>query len=333
MLNYFQHRAGGRGDDESKFGAALNFIDDHGQSLDWLIRGDPAGMICAAAARSTAAMPQFDPTFAAIDAAREVELLFAGIGENEKAPPEALQQLGAVQSALARTIPTTPAGLVALTGFLRWAHTDRSLSPYFDDEEDANAFAVSLDAAVRRLSALNGLAARDHSDPVIALADRVMETRSQARAACSVFGPFEEIMFEWCHKNPRPVQRRTEPNPKSAFYFGKSKFLDIETGEKCDPFPGEDAAHREHEAAMKKWKRRERDAKRRCGYTKASKESEAADCAYFDATNALVRAKPRTLEGLLAKARVAQTTDPMDDLDRSIVENLAEMFGGEAVAS
>lgn len=53
----------------------------------------------------------------------------------------------------------------------------------------------------------------------------------------------------------------------------------------------------------------------------------AADHAYFDTMEALIQAKSRTLEGVLAKVHVAQTTDPQADLDRSIIEDLAEMFG------
>jgi hypothetical protein len=167
MLNYFQHRAGGRGDDESKFGAALNFIDDHGQSLDWLIRGDPAGMICAAAARSTAAVPQFDPIFAAIEAVKEADAAFTAACDRyeaiEQAPDDVTDEeaeeglaaqnaaCGAVHAAahaFLETIPTTRQGLLAGVGFVISNLENHDF--LFDQVDELFDLLVSIDRAVRR---------------------------------------------------------------------------------------------------------------------------------------------------------------------------------------
>jgi hypothetical protein len=40
---------------KTQWEAALAFFFDHGQSLDWILVGNPGGMICGAAARSARA--------------------------------------------------------------------------------------------------------------------------------------------------------------------------------------------------------------------------------------------------------------------------------------
>src|SRR5215469_6310066 len=69
-LAWFEGRVTGRvrDDEMTKEGMkALWFLHRHGQSLDWVFAGDPAGMICNGAARSDqAARAIEDPIFAAI---------------------------------------------------------------------------------------------------------------------------------------------------------------------------------------------------------------------------------------------------------------------------
>jgi hypothetical protein len=55
MLQYFRHRAAGAPDDDQEFQAVVAFSGTHGQSLDWIVMGNPGGMICGAAARSAQA--------------------------------------------------------------------------------------------------------------------------------------------------------------------------------------------------------------------------------------------------------------------------------------
>src|SRR5437879_1004992 len=76
--------------------------------------------------------------------------VFERLNENDPTPDEAVAELYSARSALARTVPTTPAGLAALTAFLREAQANlHGAAPYFDDGADAVAFSVSLDTAVR----------------------------------------------------------------------------------------------------------------------------------------------------------------------------------------
>jgi hypothetical protein len=51
-LQYFESQAAGQCENDVEQRQAFDFIYSHGQSLDWIICGDPAGMICTLASRS-----------------------------------------------------------------------------------------------------------------------------------------------------------------------------------------------------------------------------------------------------------------------------------------
>jgi hypothetical protein len=51
-LRYLRRLADGGRDTAKEWQAAMDFLGQHGQSIDWIVRGDPSGMICRAAARS-----------------------------------------------------------------------------------------------------------------------------------------------------------------------------------------------------------------------------------------------------------------------------------------
>jgi hypothetical protein len=83
-----------------------------------------------------------DPIYDVISRARAAELPF--LGDENPDPVAALEQLNGAREALARTVPTTPAGLGALTGFLREAQANlHGAAPYFESADDAAAFAHS----------------------------------------------------------------------------------------------------------------------------------------------------------------------------------------------
>jgi hypothetical protein len=74
MLNYCRGREAGLSDDETAWKATLSFFWDYGQSLDYVMYGDPASMIAKSAARSPRGRPAWeadvDPIFAAIERER-----------------------------------------------------------------------------------------------------------------------------------------------------------------------------------------------------------------------------------------------------------------------
>jgi hypothetical protein len=75
VLMYCRDRGAGLPDDETAWKATLSFFWDYGQSLDYVIYGDPASMIAKSAARSPRGRPAWeadiDRIFAAVDRHRE----------------------------------------------------------------------------------------------------------------------------------------------------------------------------------------------------------------------------------------------------------------------
>jgi hypothetical protein len=67
FLKYWRDRAAGLPDDETEWGAVIDFIDLHGQSFDWIISGDPVSMISVMASHSRWASRDADPIFAIIE--------------------------------------------------------------------------------------------------------------------------------------------------------------------------------------------------------------------------------------------------------------------------
>jgi hypothetical protein len=66
--------AAGAPENDEEYESVCAFWYDHGQSLDWLINGDPGGLICPAAARSAraaVAVTAHDPIFTAIQHHRD----------------------------------------------------------------------------------------------------------------------------------------------------------------------------------------------------------------------------------------------------------------------
>jgi hypothetical protein len=119
--------------------AARAFLYEHGQSLDWIIFGDPLVMICKAAARSARAqsLGGLDPIFAVIDRYKiAVEARGVAMRAENDAPEcpaaeakhaEAWAQEWEVFDELITTTPTTVAGMAAMLDYL-------AVKPY--DPED-----------------------------------------------------------------------------------------------------------------------------------------------------------------------------------------------------
>jgi hypothetical protein len=132
----------------------------------------PATVAIAAPTAAPPAEP--DPIFVAIERARRAEAAIDALDESVSADATIApaDECWAACSALARTVPTTPAGLAALTSFLREAEASLcGAGPYFDRAHDAQAFAISLDTAVRGMTGLKPLAtpANARPDPILAV--------------------------------------------------------------------------------------------------------------------------------------------------------------------
>jgi hypothetical protein len=92
-----------------------------------------------------------DPMLAAVARARAAENAFAEQADDE--PAGKLLGLRKLRAELAATVATTPAGLAALTGFVR--EMTAELEDFYFEGEEAVMFASSLDTAVRGIFGLD----------------------------------------------------------------------------------------------------------------------------------------------------------------------------------
>jgi hypothetical protein len=104
-LAYFRRRADGpsfkdEDDDTREYQHALGFFRSHGQSVDWIHDGNPAGMICGAAKRSERARSLIeandDPIMQLIDrhkaATDDLDAACSHLSDMEEAIPDQLRQ-------------------------------------------------------------------------------------------------------------------------------------------------------------------------------------------------------------------------------------------------
>ena len=118
---------------------------DHGQSWDWVIDGDPSGMI-GLCARATARNAEPDPIFPAIARWKEALAFLNGEFDNEIAEQAALDKEHEAMKAVLRVVPTTLQGIRAkidlvvntdfesshLVNHLRHACTDEPLNAFLE---------------------------------------------------------------------------------------------------------------------------------------------------------------------------------------------------------
>jgi hypothetical protein len=115
-------------DDED---ALIEWIREHGQSFDWVLLGDPGGMIYREAARSPAAVSAIatepDPIFAAIEAHKAASAAFVAFVNRPEfkgvdLPDAPVEELHDSATAAAETMldvqPTSMAGVIALLKYI-----------------------------------------------------------------------------------------------------------------------------------------------------------------------------------------------------------------------
>lgn len=106
------------------------------------------------------------------------------------------------------------------------------------------------------------------ADPIIDLAQRTIDAHHHYEATCCALNPCEQAFLKWREANAVPADAGT--------------------------------------SAMKEWKQREKAAKRRTGLSQAGAVQRAASTASVKLIDELIQAQPRTLAGLVAKARAAR---------------------------
>jgi hypothetical protein len=162
-LQYFRRMAAGGPENDEEYESVCAFWFDHGQSLDWLINGDPGGLICPAAARSAraaVAATAHDPIFTAIEAHRAKNAAFSATCKIEE--PDMMKKDGFVMPALGAetdaaramftTIPTTLARIVALVRYVAECESTGTemMNINIGDDDGAVVLMQTLHAAFSR---------------------------------------------------------------------------------------------------------------------------------------------------------------------------------------
>ena len=126
----------------------LTHFADDANSLGDLISELAGEVRQSSVGRSARGAVMIDPAFAAVAAAREAHARFErGLRAENFMVDDSLRE---AMRELAATIPTTVAGVAAITGFVR--EKTRELGDSFFQDRDAVAYAESLDTAVRQLT-------------------------------------------------------------------------------------------------------------------------------------------------------------------------------------
>jgi hypothetical protein len=140
-------------------------------------------------------------------------------------------------------------------------------------------------------------------DPVIALAGRAIDLHDEFEAAAEALLPSDGVMCEWRQKNPQPKR----PEPPDLELSG-SPFTGLVLRMPREQMAArQEASEAQQAAAIKRWERRERDARRRTGYRAAYVRQSRLCHQAADAAWALSKAVPCTLAGLAAKVRAIRT--------------------------
>ncbi|WGS02212.1 hypothetical protein MTX26_15905 [Bradyrhizobium sp. ISRA443] len=131
---------------------------------------------------SIAAVTEADPIFAALEVFRDADrACVSQVGED--VPDEAADRLGAATRRVMRTRPSTPAGLSALTAWVRNEVDDMHANGSVWKSQDLAALAATIDDAVRGMSGLHPWSPPvGPAEPM--LQDRALIDAAQALAAC-----------------------------------------------------------------------------------------------------------------------------------------------------
>jgi hypothetical protein len=134
-LAYFRNWSAGGPEDADEWMFVVKFLDDHGQSIDWIMRGDPGGMICEGASRSSRASVG-DPIFAVI--AEHRAAVEAHSYYDEDTPPDTTGRINDALWEVLTAQPTTLPGVAALlhhVGQLEFMGFDKD-DPHWTDDGD-----------------------------------------------------------------------------------------------------------------------------------------------------------------------------------------------------
>jgi hypothetical protein len=170
-----------------------------------------------------------DPIYAAIETDRKLNAEFIRLCDAEDAleesgielvpapddscTPEMVAAVDAAVNArrsLAKTVPTTPAGLAAYLDYLLTGTFALDGEFYFDGKDETGDFLQSIHRAVHGMSGLRPmqmpLAVTDTSADadLVALEAKIMAVAHEAEISGPAFNRAEAVYFAWRRKNPEP---------------------------------------------------------------------------------------------------------------------------------
>jgi hypothetical protein len=103
-------------EDCEHFETMRDWMHDHGQSFDWVLDGDPSGMI-GTGAKASPRVAEADPIFPAIERWKEALAFSDGTFADPVEEEAALAKESAAADIIFKTVPTTPAGIRAKIDF------------------------------------------------------------------------------------------------------------------------------------------------------------------------------------------------------------------------
>jgi hypothetical protein len=157
-------------------------------------------------------------------------------------------------------------------------------------------------------------------DPVIALAQSLIDAWNDFEEKCLVTSNAEELVIDWKNLNPRPELRAHTVGTTEdylAFQSGLSTY---------DPNADLRAAVKEQEAAVKEWGKLRRSAENETGYTRAERSQKRASDRFHEIRDELTDVHPASTAGLRAKAAAARASSD-ENLQQQIVYDIGVLFG------
>ena len=255
----------------------------------------------ATAAPAIAGLAEPDPIYAAIEAFRRADA--AVVAVDGDIPDELGDQCHEAYLAVIRTRPVTPAGLAALTGWVRertdWLCANFSILP----DEEQRAIAAAIDDAARDMS---GLKPWSPPLPAMPLA-RVLPHPDAKLLALGI--EYERLL---AIEEPLSEESKRLWNAADRLRYEK---LGIDPEDKEARFAALDDRHSE-------WNEAREVADKELGYHKAWKKMDRASSKTARVGKKILKIAPATTAGLLARIRVIETHDEI--LDCEPAEQLLE---------
>jgi hypothetical protein len=203
-LAYCRAYAADGSDPDDEREAAFDFFTSHGQSLDWVLDGQHGALICGLAKQSERAhflAATVDPIFPAIDLYQRADAACSAVSTGMDIPDALADHRGNAFHAVMRTRPTSPAGLTALTTWIREQAAELSKTGSMLFSEDLHTLSATIDDATRGMSGLEPWSPpaeilADGPDPIFAAIEAHRTAVADHAAAVQIECDLDETLPE-----------------------------------------------------------------------------------------------------------------------------------------